>query len=83
MLLRDEDEFSRFDASLYPNLPSTLTLGADIDGAIAKELKENLELSDGELPIVVVADTFNRVVYVATGYAIGTGDRLLDLLSRL
>lgn len=83
MLLRDSDEFSRFDASLYPNLPSTLTLGADIDGAIAKELKENLELPEGELPIVVVADTFNRVVYVATGYAIGMGDRLLDLISRL
>ncbi len=83
MLLRDEEEFSRFDSSLYPNLPNTLTLGADIDGAITKELTENLELPEGELPIVVVADTFNRVVYVLTGYTIGMGDRLLDLLSRL
>lgn len=83
MLLRDRDDFARFDASLYPDLPSTLTLGADIGGAIAKELKENLELPDGELPIVVVADTFNRVVGVFTGYSIGMGGRLLDLLSRL
>lgn len=34
-------------------------------------------------PIVVVADTFNRIVDVYTGYTIGTGERLLSTLRSL
>ncbi len=64
-------------------LPSTVITGADIDGAIAAELIENLELPNSDLPVFVIADTFNRVVFLSQGYTIGLGDRLLDTAAKL
>ena len=57
--------------------------GIDNDGATRRELTESLHLTDPTYPIFVVADTFNRVVWVSTGYTIGIGDTLLSVLSRL
>ena len=34
-------------------------------------------------PLVVVADTFGRVVHFAGGYSIGTGERLIKITRRL
>jgi hypothetical protein len=48
------------------------------------ELVKNLNLSSPDnLPIVVVADTFGRVIYVSQGYKIGTGDELMQMIKNL
>ena len=83
MLFADEDELNRFDRSAFPCLPSTVVLGIDKNGAIASELVESLNLENGSRPLVVVADTFNRVVSATQGYTIGSGERLVDMLHRL
>lgn len=83
MLFADEDELNRFDRSAFPSLPSTVVLGIDKNGAIASELVESLNLENGSRPLVVVADTFNRVVSATQGYTIGSGERLVDMLHRL
>ncbi len=67
----------------YGQLPSNMVLGADVDGAIASELCSALELPAGQLPVVVIADTFNRVVFVRQGYSVGLADALLQTLSRV
>ena len=41
---------------------------------IATEMK--LE-KNGRLPLIVLADTFNRVVFFSQGYSIGLGDSLV------
>ena len=41
---------------------------------IATEMK--LE-KNGRLPLIVLADTFNRVVFFSQGYTIGLGDSLV------
>lgn len=64
------------------NLPANAITGTDADGRNAAELIENLRLS-GDMPIVAIADTFNRVVYVTEGYTIGAGQRILDTLCKL
>jgi len=33
--------------------------------------------------VVIVADTFNRVVYFHQGYTIGIGEQIAEVLSRL
>lgn len=83
ILLADAEEASRFDASRFPNLPKNTVFGHDIDGTILNELTENLNLPDSERPLFVIADTFNRVVYVSQGYTIGLGDTISSILRRL
>lgn len=83
VLLPDADAAARFDASLYPNLPTNVVMGTDVDGVIAAELFKNLNLPGREMPLFIVADTFNRVVYVQQGYTIGLGEKLLEVINQL
>ena len=66
-----------------PMLPLTTVWGCDIDGAIRDELIASLHLPTSALPIFVVADSFNRVVYVSQGYTIGLGDQLIKVIKQL
>jgi hypothetical protein len=83
LLFENEGEMARFNADAFPNLPSSAVFGIDNDGVSLKELKASLNLETDERPIVVVADTFNRVVFATQGYTIGIGDRLADVLDIL
>ncbi len=42
-----------------------------------------MELPSKDLPIFIVADTFNRVVFLSQGYTIGVGNTLLDTVHKL
>ncbi len=50
----------------------------DILGQIAKGTEHDLPL---DYPVIVVSDTFNRVVFFSQGYTIGIGDRLSSVIS--
>lgn len=81
VLFSDDDSASRFDRSLFGELPENLVFGVDKDGVSLSELKDSLHLPDNvDMPVWVVADSFNRVVFVSTGYAIGLGETLLRTL---
>ncbi|MDE6768565.1 MAG: transglutaminase domain-containing protein [Muribaculaceae bacterium] len=83
VLFEDKDKAERFDKTLFPNLPSTVVLGIDNDGSTRNEIVESLHLNAPADPIVVIADSFNRIVWVSTGYGVGNGDRLLSTLRSL
>lgn len=84
MLLFDSEEAaSRFNREAFAGLPSNVTFGIDKGGVSRDELISSLHLEDVTYPVFVVTDTFNRVVWESTGYTIGTGERLLDILSRV
>lgn len=83
VIFPDGDSASRFRKEDYGKLPSNVVFGIDIDGAIARELVDGLELTSDEKPITVVADTFNRIVFARQGYNIHIGDQLFNVLSRL
>lgn len=83
LLAPDAPALQRLDKTLSSKLPSTVTFGIDNSGAVARQLTEELGLNASQLPLLIVADTFNRVVYTSQGYTIGIGERLLDLLRRL
>ncbi len=83
VLLFDSTESAEnFRQDEFASLPSCATLGIDETG-ILKELIDNLELTSEELPIFIVADTFNRVIYVTQGYNINLGQTLLETLSKI
>ena len=83
LLFKDEQDASRFDAKQLPALPSTASFGIDTDGKIAAEIIDALHLPATERPIFIIADTFNRIVFVSQGYTIGLGEQLVDTIHQL
>lgn len=83
LLYEDEDAASRNQAVDMPALPSTVITGTDIDSSIMRQLAEIPGINGAEAPVFIIADTFNRVVFVTQGYTIGLGRRIADIARRL
>lgn len=84
LLFDDEAAASRFKREAFPGLPGNVVIGIDNGGVSRSELISSLNLDESPAyPLFVVADTFNRVVWVSTGYTIGMGDKILSVLSRI
>ncbi len=84
LLFPDEASATKFNASDYGELPSNAIIGSDIDGKIRNAIISGLELPDSTpLPLFVVADTFNRIIFNRNGYSINLGEQLHDVLSRV
>jgi len=80
LVFKDEEEKARFDASAFNTLPANLFWGVDDQGTILNELTQALHLSaHPTMPLFVIADTFNRIVFCSEGYTIGLGERLLQV----
>ena len=82
LLFRDKDEAGRF-VNDFPDLPSTVVWGTDINDKIYNEIVTNMKLKNPNRPLILVADTFNRVVFVSQGYSIGLGEQLVKVLKKL
>ncbi|MBO4905697.1 MAG: transglutaminase domain-containing protein [Bacteroidaceae bacterium] len=83
LLFENSDAASRFNFSEFKRLPSTTVWGTDIDGNILSEIREQLHLSSSSLPIFIICDSFNRVVFVQQGYTIGLGEQMLKVIHQL
>ena len=80
LLFPDEAKAGKFARESFPDLPSTIIYGIDTDG-IAAQIAESMKLKHKEsLPIFIIADTFNRVVFVSQGYTIGLGEQLMKTI---
>ena len=83
LLFPDEKQLKSFHPTEFPNLPGTITLGVDQNQTIQKMIQENMKLSHDNLPIFVIADTFNRIVFISQGYTIGLGEQLMKTIHKL
>ena len=83
LLFPDEAQAKKYRLDEFPELPSTITYGLDTDG-IASQIVSAMKLKpNGSLPIFIIADTFNRVVFVSQGYTIGLGEQLMKTVKGL
>ncbi len=83
MLFPNEEEAEKFDAKAYGDLPNTIIYGIDSNG-IEEQIRKNMKLKHKELlPIFIIADTFNRVVFVSQGYTIGLGEQIKTTVAGL
>ena len=83
LLFPDEAKAGKFAPESFPGLPSTIIYGIDTDG-IAAQIAESMKLKYKEsLPVFIIADTFNRVVFVSQGYTIGLGEQLMKTIKGL
>lgn len=83
LLYESKDAINRIEQGLLPNMPNTTTIGIDTDKKILKQLVENLRLDSSQQPTVIIADTFNRVVFISQGYSIGLGRTIADIFRQL
>ena len=74
----------------YGILPSTIVLGLDADGAVQKGIEQGMKVGPASeagaptrLPLVILADSFNRVFFLSEGYTIGLGDQLAATVAKL
>lgn len=85
ILFPDLEATSRFRPEDYGPLPACVKFGID-NGRISDALRDGLELKQSvatDLPIFVIADSFNRIIYLRQGYSIGLGDSLAKILNSI
>lgn len=84
LLFPSEEQYKKFRPSEFSGLPSTITYGVDIDNGIQKQIAASMKLpNETILPMFIIADTFNRVVFVSQGYTIGLGEQLMKVIHGL
>ncbi len=84
LLFPDEENYKKFRQQGYPELPSTVTFGIDTDGSIQRQIVKNMKLPDQTaLPLFIIGDTFDRVVFISQGYTIGLGEQLMKVIHNL
>ena len=77
VIFASEEDYRKFRPEHF-NLPSTVHFGIDIDDRMRNMIASEMKLDKGgRLPLIVLADTFNRVVFFSQGYNIGLGDSLV------
>ncbi len=75
-----------FSSDLISTLNSQLTnlnLGIDASGSIQEQIIREMKLTNTSLPIFIIGDTFNRVVFCSQGYTIGLGEQLIKTIHQL
>lgn len=82
LLFESQDAATRFVDEGF-DLPAQVVWGIDSEGAILKEICEEMKLTSSSLPIFLICDTFNRVVYIQQGYTINIGEHLVKVLKQL
>lgn len=83
LLFKDKTSQSRYRPEDFVGLPKGTVFGLDSKGSVLSELITNMKLRAGNLPVFVIADTFNRVVFVSQGYTIGLGRQIRQVITAL
>ena len=83
MLFPSQEDYDNFNRKDFDDLPSNVLFGvADPETIEAMHIQE-LTHGNEELPILMLCDTFNRVVWFRQGYNIGLADQLMDALRKI
>jgi hypothetical protein len=80
-LYTDEEQMKKMKTDEFGTLPSTVHYGIDQNHSIQQQIVTNMKLENHSLlPLFIVADTFDRVVFVSQGYTIGLGAQLQKVM---
>ena len=84
LLFPDEDNYKKFRPQDFPGLPKNIVWGIDKGNTIQHQIYKNMKLGNNTiLPMVIIGDTFNRVVFVSQGYTIGLGEQMMKVIHKL
>ena len=84
LLFESEADAAKFNHDEFPGLPSTVQFALDKDGSVRKQIAREMNLmNEKQMPMFIIADTFNRVVFVSQGYTIGLGEQMQGVFKKL
>ena len=84
LLFPSEEDYAKFRPQDFPGLPNNITYGIDAGGSIQEQIAKEMKLSNKTiLPMFIIGDTFNRVVFVSQGYTIGLGEQMMKIIHKL
>lgn len=83
LIMRDADDRNRFSITDFPTLPERTYFGTDINGKIWSELSKEMHLENATLPVFIIADSFNRIVFISKGYTIGLGETIVEKIMKI
>lgn len=84
LLFENETEAQKYRQENFGSLPVNIIYGIDRNGSIRREIAEGIKLaSETTLPVFILADTFNRVMFCSQGYTIGLGEQLNKVINNL
>ena len=84
LLFESEADAAKFNHDEFPGLPSTVQFALDKDGSVRKQIAREMKLMNKkQMPMFIIADTFNRVVFVSQGYTIGLGEQMQGVFKKL
>lgn len=81
-LFQNEEHRKNFEKKNFKGLPENTTFGIE-DGTMLKEIVANMRLQNNNLPIFIVANTQNEIVFISQGYTIGLGEQLMKVVNEL
>lgn len=84
LLFESEAEAQHYRQENYGTLPRNIIYGIDCDGTICQQIVQQMKLqSSTQMPVFILSDTFNRVVFVSQGYTIGLGEQMVKVIKNL
>lgn len=81
-LFQNEEHKKNFELKNFQGFPENVTFGIE-DGTMLKEIVANMRLQNNNLPIFIVANTQNEIVFISQGYTIGLGEQLTKVINEL
>ena len=84
LLFESEADAKKFQKEEFGSLPSTVIYAIDKDGSIREQIAREMKLqSKTQMPMFIIADSFNRVVFSSQGYTIGLGEQMKNVFKKL
>ena len=85
LIFPDAESATRLTDAMKAGLPENVVVVAEPNPGLFNDLAKEFEFRAdvNSLPVIVVGDTFNRVIFHSEGYLPGLGHRLTDIVSRL
>lgn len=84
LLFENVEDAQKYRQENFGVLPRNIIYGIDADGSIRHQIVEEMKLpNETQLPIFILADTFNRVMFSSQGYTIGLGEQLTKVINNL
>ena len=84
LIFGSEQEARKWRSANYGTMPENLILGIDTDGSIRNSIAAQMKLQNGgRMPVFIVTDTFNRIVFCSEGYTIGLGEQMQRVIKGL
>lgn len=85
LIFPDAESATRLSDAMKAGLPENVVVVDEPNPGLFNDLARDFEFRAdvNSLPVIIVGDTFNRVIFHSEGYLPGLGHRLTDIVSRL